>query len=40
MANVLYDALFAPHQSNTSTFLHLKDGGTLTYEAFLRLAAQ
>ena len=40
MANVLYDALFAPHQSNTNVFLHLKDGGKFTYEAFLRLAAQ
>lgn len=40
MANVLYDALFAPHQSNTGTFLHLKDGGGITYEAFLRMAAQ
>ena len=40
MANVLYDALFAPHQSNTDVFLQLKDGGKITYEAFLRLAAQ
>jgi malonyl-CoA/methylmalonyl-CoA synthetase len=40
MANILYDALFAPHQSNTGVFLHLKDGGKITYEAFLRLAAQ
>ncbi|WP_136658965.1 malonyl-CoA synthase [Nitratireductor sp. XY-223] len=40
MANPLYDALFAPHAQNTGPFLYLKDGGHMTYEAFLRKAAQ
>ncbi|MDA4844191.1 malonate--CoA ligase [Hoeflea poritis] len=40
MANPLYDALFAPHADNTGPFLYLKDGGHVTYEAFLRKAAQ
>ena len=40
MANVLYDALFAPHQGKTGPFLFLEDGSTLSYDAFIRLAAQ
>ena len=40
MANPLYDALFAPHADNTGPFLYLKVGGHVTYEAFLRRAAQ
>ena len=40
MANPLYDALFALHEGNTGVFLHLKDGGGITFEAFLRLAAR
>lgn len=40
MANPLYDALFAPHANNTGPFLYLKDGGHVTYETFLRRAAQ
>ncbi|MCP4318249.1 MAG: malonyl-CoA synthase [Hyphomicrobiales bacterium] len=40
MANTLYDALFAPHEKNTGVFLHLKEGGNIAYEAFLRMAAQ
>ncbi|WP_419911044.1 malonate--CoA ligase [Hoeflea sp.] len=40
MANPLYEALFAPHENSTAPFLHLKDGGHLTFEAFLRKAAQ
>ena len=40
MSNVLYDALLAPHETNNEVFLHLNDGGKITYEAFLRLTAQ
>jgi malonyl-CoA/methylmalonyl-CoA synthetase len=40
MANVLYDALFAPHQGNAKPFLFLEDGSTLSYDAFVRLAAR
>ncbi|MGN6304429.1 MAG: malonate--CoA ligase [Mesorhizobium sp.] len=40
MANVLYDALFAPHQGKTGPFLFLEDGSTLSYDAFIRLAAR
>ena len=40
MANQLYEALFAPHENNTTPFLYLKDGGHVTFEAFLRKAAQ
>ena len=40
MANPLYDALFAPHEGNTGVFLHLKDGGGIAFEAFLRMAAR
>ncbi|QDC02364.1 malonyl-CoA synthase [Mesorhizobium sp. 8] len=40
MANVLYDALFAPHQRKTGPFLFLEDGSTLSYDAFIRLAAR
>ncbi len=35
MSNPLYDALFAPHEGRDSVFLHLPDGGSLTYAAFL-----
>ncbi|THF54813.1 malonate--CoA ligase [Ollibium composti] len=40
MANVLYDALFAPHQGKAGPFLFLEDGSTLSYDAFIRLAAR
>ena len=35
MTNPLYDALFAPHEGNSASFLHLADGTTVTYGAFL-----
>ncbi|MCY6381106.1 malonate--CoA ligase [Hoeflea prorocentri] len=38
MANPLYDSLFAPHRGNSGTFLHLKNGSAITYEAFLLMA--
>jgi malonyl-CoA/methylmalonyl-CoA synthetase len=37
---VLYDALFAPHESSDRPFLFSPDGSILTYDAFLRLAAR
>ncbi len=40
MANPLYDTLFGCHAGRTAPFLHLADGGTLSYDAFLRLAAR
>ncbi|MBT8169847.1 malonyl-CoA synthase [Phaeobacter gallaeciensis] len=40
MTNTLYDALFAPHVGNQATFLQCDDGTTLSYDAFLKRAAQ
>ncbi len=40
MPNLLYDALFAPHEGNTKPFLFLEDGTTLSYDAFINLAAR
>ncbi|MGR3636705.1 MAG: malonate--CoA ligase [Shimia sp.] len=40
MTNTLYDALFAPHVGNPAPFLHCDDGTTLSYDAFLKRAAQ
>lgn len=40
MTNTLYDALIAPHAGNTSTFLSCDDGTQLSYDAFVRRAAQ
>ncbi len=40
MANRLYDALFGRHAGRTTPFLHLADGTTLSYDAFLRRAAR
>ncbi|MGR3711586.1 MAG: malonate--CoA ligase [Shimia sp.] len=40
MTNTLFDALFAPHVGNPATFLECDDGTTLTYDAFLKRAAQ
>ena len=38
--NPLYDALFAPHEGSDRVFLHLADGGSLTYAAFLAMAGR
>ena len=35
MSNSLYDSLFAPHEGSGATFLHLSDGATVSYAAFL-----
>lgn len=40
MANPLYDTLFGHHPGASAPFLHLADGRTLSYEAFLRLTAR
>lgn len=40
MTNILYDALFAPHVGNFSPFLTCDDGTTVSYDAFLKRAAQ
>lgn len=40
MANPLYDRLFAAHAGSDRVFLHLPDGGTLTYGAFVDQVAQ
>ena len=40
MTNPLFDTLFGQHSGNGSAFLHLPDGATITYAAFLRTAAQ
>ncbi|MEM6462838.1 MAG: malonyl-CoA synthase [Pseudomonadota bacterium] len=40
MSNVLYDALFAPHENNTNVFLHLKDGSAISFEGFIHMSAQ
>ena len=40
MPNPLHDALFAPHIGSDRVFLELPDGTTLTYDAFLALAAR
>ena len=40
MANPLFDTLFAPHAGRDTVFLHLPDGDTLTFDAFLRMAAR
>ncbi len=40
MTNPLYDTLFGCHSGKTSVFLHLPDGQTLTYAAFLETAAR
>ncbi len=40
MANPLYDALFGQHLENDGAFLHLAGDKTLSYKAFLGLAAQ
>ncbi|SEM50118.1 malonyl-CoA/methylmalonyl-CoA synthetase [Roseovarius tolerans] len=40
MANPLYDTLFGRHAGRSTPFLHLGDGQTLSYDAFLRLTAR
>ena len=40
MANPLYDRLFAAHAGSDKVFLHLPDGGALTYGAFVEQVAQ
>jgi len=40
MANALFDALFAPHAGREYPFLHLADGGTLSYAGFLGQTAR
>ena len=40
MANPLYDTLFGRHAGHSAPFLHLGDGDTLNYDAFLRLTAR
>ena len=38
--NTLYDRLFGTHRGRTDPFLHLPDGQTISYDAFLRRSAQ
>jgi len=40
MANPLFDTLFARHAGSKAPFLHLADGSTLSYDAFLRRTAR
>ena len=40
MTNPLYDRLFGQHAGRDDVFLRLSDGGSLTYDAFLRMAAR
>ena len=40
MTNTLYDSLFAPHKGNDAPFLITDDGATLSYDDFLKRAAQ
>ncbi len=40
MTNLLYDALFARHAGNANPFLLLQNGESLSYDAFLDMAAR
>lgn len=40
MSNLLYDALFAPHIGNAATFLECDNGVEISYDSFLKRAAQ
>ena len=40
MPNLLYDALFRPHEKSGKTFLILRDGREISFEAFLAMAAR
>lgn len=38
MPNHLYDALFAPHRTSDHVFLHLSDGGQISFAAFTAMS--
>ena len=40
MANLLFDTLFGCHAGKSDTFLHLPDGGQVSYDAFLKQTGQ
>ncbi|MCV2869600.1 malonyl-CoA synthase [Defluviimonas sp. WL0002] len=40
MANPLYDRLFGRHAQSTRPFLHLQDGGAISYQDFLEMASR
>lgn len=40
MTNTLYDSMFAHHEGNQAPFLQLDDGQMVSYDAFLKRAAQ
>jgi malonyl-CoA/methylmalonyl-CoA synthetase len=40
MRNILYDALFRPHEGSGRTFLVLKDGRRISYAEFLAMASR
>ena len=40
MTNTLYDSLFAQHEGNEAPFLQLDDGQVVSYDSFLKRAAQ
>jgi malonyl-CoA/methylmalonyl-CoA synthetase len=40
MTNVLFDRLLAPHAGRDAPFLHLPDGGTVSWAAFLERSAR
>jgi malonyl-CoA/methylmalonyl-CoA synthetase len=40
MPNLLYDALFRPHEKSGKTFLVLTDGSEISYQQFLAMAAR
>jgi malonyl-CoA/methylmalonyl-CoA synthetase len=40
MPNLLYDALFLPHETSGKTFLIQRDGSEISYQAFLAKAAR
>ena len=40
MANPLFDTLFGPHSGSDAVFLHMPDGGRLSYANFLRMSAR
>ena len=40
MTNLLYDALLAPHLGNDAAFVQADDGDCVSYDAFVKRAAQ